>query len=185
MAEQNTETGWVRAARAGDRVAFSRLVEAYWERICGWLFTLVHQAQAAEDLTQEVFLKMWMTLPTLEQDASFRPWLFRIARNLALDEKKRPRRSHEELAQDSLPSPEPGPLTVLLDREMAHALQAACQRLPETYREAYLLWATERMSFGDLSQVLGITEVNARWRVCMARRFLVAELQPLLEVPKR
>ena len=185
MAEQKVETGWVRAARAGDRAAFSHLVDAYWDRIRGWLFALVHQAQGAEDLTQEVFLKVWLALPTLEDDGSFRPWLFRIARNLALDEKKRPHPSHEEVAADSLLSREPGPLTVLLDREMAQALREACQRLPATYREAYLLWATERMSFRDLADVLSITEVNARWRVCMARRFLVTELHPLLEVPKR
>jgi RNA polymerase sigma-70 factor, ECF subfamily len=185
LAEQNAETGWVRDARAGDRVAFSCLVEAYWDRIRSWLFTLVHQAQVAEDLTQEVFLKVWLALPTLEEDGSFRAWLFRIAHNLALDEKKRPRHLHEEDGGDSLVSQDPGPLTVLLDREMAEALREACQRLPETYREAYLLWSSERMSFNDLAQVLDITEVNARWRVCMARRFLVAELQPLLEVSKR
>jgi RNA polymerase sigma factor (sigma-70 family) len=181
VAESTSESDWVRAARGGDRRAYSRLVDAYWDRIRRWLFALVRQAQMAEDLTQEVFLKSWVGLPELKEDHYFRAWLFRIARNLAHDQRKR--RSEKTIATnaDELPGREAGPLAELLSREEEQAFQAACARLPSTYREAYLLWASERMPFGEVARALGISEVNARWRVCMARRFLVHELKLFLE----
>jgi len=61
-------------------------------------------------------------------------------------------------------------------------LQAACEKLPDKYRVAYLLWAQERLPFAELAEILGISEVNARWRVCQARQSLLRELAPFLEV---
>jgi len=176
----------VQDARTGDREAFCHLVDLYWDRIRRWVFTLTHHAQEAEDLTQEVFLKAWVNLNKLEENGYFRAWLFRIARNLALD--KRKRRTPPETGGvpiEALTAREGDPLDSVLCDEAEEMLQAACDKLPDNYRVAYLLWAQERLPFAELAEILGISEVNARWRVCQARQSLLRELAPLLEVRAR
>ncbi len=182
--EQPAEREWVRRARAGDRAAFAALVERYWDRIRRWLFALTHHAQVAEDLTQDAFVKAWTGLPALQEDNSFRPWLFRIAKNLALDSRKGPRSAPTEPLSQEVAGREPEPLAIMLEQEGQHLLQAACARLPVTYRAAYLLWTQEELPYSEIAQVLGITEETARWRVCRARQFLLKELEPLLDTPK-
>jgi len=173
----------VREARTGDREAFCHLVDLYWDRIRRWVFALTHHAQEAEDLTQDVFLKAWVNLKTLEEDGYFRAWLFRIARNLAFDQRKRrPLPVTGGVPVEALTAREGDPLDSVLSDEAEEMLQAACNKLPDKYRIAYLLWAQERLPFAELAEILGISEVNARWRVCQARQSLLRELAPLLEV---
>lgn len=171
------ERDWVRQARDGDRAAFTELVKCYWERIRRWLFGLTHHAQLAEDLAQEAFLKAWVGLSSLEREEHFRAWLFRIARNLVLDAEKRPRVVSGLPFPDALPARDEEPLASLVENETRELLRNECERLPEAYRAAYLLWTQEKMPYAEIAQVLAISEVTARWRVCKARQSLLARLQ--------
>src|SRR5262249_484500 len=71
----------VRAAQEGDRRAFAALVERYWDRLYRWLYHLTHDCHAAEDLTQETFLKAFAALDSFRAGTNFRAWLFRIGHN--------------------------------------------------------------------------------------------------------
>lgn len=181
---QPSEHEWVRQAQAGDRAAFAALVELYWERIRRWLFSLTRQAHLAEDLTQEVFVRAWTGLPALEADQHFRGWLFRIAKNLALDSRKGPRGTPTHPLPDSLCAREAGPLDVLIEDEGQRLLQAALDRLAFAYRTAYLLWTQEDLPYAEIARILNITAETARWRVCKAREFLCQELAPYLDTRK-
>jgi len=86
--EHPDEQQWVRKAQAGDREAFAALIEGYWGRVYCWLQGLTGRSHAAEDLTQEVFLRAWEELRTLQEGSRFRSWLFRIARNCFLDSRR-------------------------------------------------------------------------------------------------
>src|SRR5262249_40714408 len=80
-----TEDAWIEQARAGDRAAFTALVDVYWGRIFRWLRGMTRCSHLAEDLTQDVFLKAWTALASFEPGTSFRAWLFRIAANRFVD----------------------------------------------------------------------------------------------------
>jgi RNA polymerase sigma-70 factor (ECF subfamily) len=170
----------VQEARAGKRASFAALVHEYWNRIHRWLYGLTRNVQEAEDLTQETFLRAWSTLPNLENEAAFRPWLFRIARNALIDSRRSPRPVASSVACEAT-AREPGALAAALQREGESLLAQACARLSELYRAPFLLWTQEELEYREIAAALGITEETARWRVCKARHLLLKELEVYLD----
>jgi RNA polymerase sigma-70 factor (ECF subfamily) len=180
--ELGIEQAWVERAQRGDRDAFAALVERYWSRVQRWLHRLTCCSHAAEDLTQEVFLKAWRALASLRAGVSFRGWVFRIARNCFLD---RQRAQARALPVQPLPPTAvvqtPGPVATVLHREGQALLQEACDRLPFNFRAAFLLWTGEGLSYAEIAQALGGTEETARWRVFKARHLLAKQLRSYLD----
>lgn len=173
------ETSLVRSARAGDRAAFSVLVDLYWERIRRWLFALSGWKDV-DDLTQEVFLKAWRQLPGLREEGCFRAWLFQIARRMAEDVRRCRRPKTSQPMPTQLSSTAANPHAILVEAEGRALLQQALDRLPPRYRAAFLLWTQETLSYGEIADILQTTELTARWLVCKARAFLLRELEPYL-----
>jgi len=175
------EQEWVRQAQTGDRRAFTALVERYWTPVHRWLHGLTRSSHSAEDLTQEVFLKAWTALPSLQGSASFRPWVFRIARNCLVDSRRSSRAAPPEPLPTTLPdNNDPGPVAATLGRESLALVRRACDRLPGHLRAALLLWTQEGLAYPDIAAALGITEETARWRVCKARQSLVKMMNTYL-----
>ncbi len=179
------EADWVRQARGGDRAAFTALVDRYWERLRRWLYGLCGKEHLAEDLTQEAFVRAWASLSKLETAETFRVWLFRIARNCLLDNRRGPRGVNPRLLPPDLAGMEADPLDELLENEVRQLVQAALTKLPTPYRAAYLLWTHEEMPYHQIALVLAVSEETARWRVCKARQFLAKKLQAYLNDSKR
>lgn len=177
------EQEWVRRARQGDREAFASLVDLYWERLRRWSCILTGHADAAEDVTQEAFVRAWAALPRLTEESRFRVWLFRIAKNCWLDARRGPRGQTPRALSASLADKQPEPIETLVEDEGRQLLRAALARLPELYREAYVLWTQESIPYIEIAQVLGISEEAARWRVCKARQRLLSELKTYLDCP--
>jgi RNA polymerase sigma-70 factor (ECF subfamily) len=170
-------------ARSGDRAAFAALVDRYWERLRRWLFGMADHPQLAEDLTQEAFFRAWTGLPQLREGGTFRVWLFRIAFRCWQDVRRQPMsRQHHQPISPQLASPASSPFAEAVDRENRSLLHAALHRLPDIYREAYLLWTQEDLPYSALAAVLGCSEATARWRVCKARQHLFRELQAQLDL---
>ncbi len=168
-------------SQQGDRGAFAQIIEKYWDRIYHWLFGLTGNKHLAEDLAQDTFMKAWANLAQFKFEFSFRSWIFSIARHAWIDGRKATRKGAEELRSVDSPAVVNEPLNHLLDREGADLLQAACRRLPEHFREAFMLWSREQMNFLEIGQALGITEATARWRVFKARALLVQNLAGYLD----
>jgi RNA polymerase sigma-70 factor (ECF subfamily) len=173
----------IRGAQAGDRQAFARLVERYWDGLYRWLYHLAHDRHAAEDLAQETFLKAFNGLHTFRPGTNFRAWLFRIAHNTFANQRRAAARTRQPFPED-VPAPEEGPVEQALSREALQLLARAVGRLPPEFRAAFLLRAEEGLSFRDVGKVLGITEETARWRVFKARQKLMSVLAPQLDREK-
>jgi RNA polymerase sigma-70 factor (ECF subfamily) len=165
----------IRAAQAGERPAFARLVEAYWGRLFRWLYHLTHDRHQAEDLAQEAFLKAFASLHRFRAGTNFRAWLFRIAHNSFANQHRSGRRGAS--LPDDLPDHDPGPVEHALSREALADLAGAVERLPTDFRAALMLRVEEGLSFRQIAEVLETTEETARWRVFKARQKLLVHLE--------
>lgn len=170
----------VLAAQRGDRDAFATLAEQYYDRLHRWLYQLTRDRHTAEDLTQETLLKAFAALQRFEAGTNFRAWLFRIAYNSLINQRRGLARQRESLPED-LPDSEDTPVDQAAQREALALLAEAVQRLPSEFQAAFLLRAEEGLSFRQIAGVLNLTEETARWRVFKARQKLVKALAPQLE----
>lgn len=182
--ERDEEPEWIRAAQAGDRSAFARLIERYWDRLYRWLFHLTRDRHAAEDLTQETFLKALAAINSFRPGSNFRAWVFRIGHNNFVNQKRSERRTKHPLPEDAA-----GPELVGLaeatteHRETLETVSKAVADLPADFRAALLLRVNEGLSFREVAKVLSTTEETARWRVFKARQKLMKVLSPELLPP--
>ena len=181
MQPEDVEPAIERAARAGDRQAFAALVERHWGPVFRWLMGLTHNSHLAEDLTQEAFLRAWRALASFQEGASFRVWLFSIARHCLIDRQRGPRGAATVRLSERLTAAAPDPADLAEDREGTALFQQACARLPDYLQAAFLLWAQHDLAFAEVAAVLGITEATARWRVFKARLTLMRELGHYLD----
>jgi RNA polymerase sigma-70 factor (ECF subfamily) len=175
------ESALVQQAQQGDRQAFGVLIQRYWDRLYRWLYHLGHNRHAAEDLTQEAFLKAFARLASFRPGTNFRAWLFRIAYNTFLNQQRVNGRSRS-LSPESVPAPQPGPDEEVMSREALRLLARALGRLPNDFRAALLLRVDEGLSFRQIAGVLHITEETARWRVFKARKKLMEVMASPLEL---
>ncbi len=177
------EADWIRAAQAGDRAAFARLVDRYWDRLYRWLYRLTRDRHAAEDLTQETFLKALAAVRSFRPGSNFRAWVFRIGHNNFVNLKRAERRVKVPLAQETLGPEEGVAESTAENRESLEVVGKAVAALPPDFRAALMLRVEEGLSFREVAKVLGTTEETARWRVFKARQKLMRVLSPELLPP--
>lgn len=178
------ESGLILEAQAGDRDAFARLVERYWDRLYRWLCHMTRDGHAAEDLAQETFLKAFAALDRFRAGSNFSAWLFRIAHNNFVNQRRSMRHNRQPLSNE-WPESEAGPEEEALSREALQHLADAVNKLPTDFRAALMLRAEADLSFKEIADVLEITEQTARWRVFKARQKLMTVLEPELLPPPR
>ncbi|HMF14055.1 MAG TPA: sigma-70 family RNA polymerase sigma factor [Gemmataceae bacterium] len=174
------EHAWVSASQRGERQAFARLVERYWDSLYRWLYHLTRDRHTAEDLVQETFLKAFRGLKRFEAGSNFKAWLFRIAHNSFANHRRANARARQALPADAVERGD-GPAEQVVSREALQLLARAVAKLPDDFRAAFLLRAEEDLSFREIAGVLGLTEETARWRVYKARQKLVSVLAPQLD----
>lgn len=179
--------------REGDQLAFSQLVENYQDRLISVLTHLLHSQEAAEDLAQDVFLKIYSVRETYEPQARFSTWLFCIANRLAANRKRNVGRRREVhlTGTDShgLSRPEEQVLadksalmpTRQVDRsEMQSVVQHALEQLNERQRMAVLLHKFEDMSYADISTALEMSTKAVKSLLFRARERLRELLEPYI-----
>ncbi len=177
------ETEWIQAAQAGDRSAFRYLAERYWDRLYRWLYHLTRDRHAAEDLTQETFLKALAAVDSFRAGSNFRAWLFRIGHNNFVNQKRSLRRTRQQLPED-IAAPDAGNAeSTAENREALEVVRKAVADLPSDFRSALLLRVDEGLSFREVAAILRTTEETARWRVFKARQKLMKVLAPELLPP--
>jgi RNA polymerase sigma-70 factor (ECF subfamily) len=170
----------IHGAQQGDRQAFAALVERYWDRLYRWLYHLTHHRHAAEDLTQEAFLKAFAHLDSFRTGGNFQAWLFKIAFNAFVNQRRVEGRVRQAFPEQ-LAARAVGPEEEAMSREALRMLARAVGRLPPEFRAAFVLRAEEGLSFREMAEVLGTTEETARWRVFKARQKLLRVLAPQLD----
>ena len=192
-AEPSDETLAARAA-AGDDSAFEVLVKRYQARIFRLACRLTSDADAP-DVLQETFLQVYRHLPSFRGEAQFGTWLYRIASNAALMHRRARSRRPSEPLDRFLPrfdargmhAATPAELQVasradeLLDRQLlAGKAREGLARLPDLYRDAFVLRDLEEMPTDDVAQALGVTPAAVRQRVHRARLMLRGYLSDLV-----
>src|SRR5215510_5072985 len=142
---------------AGEEVAFERLVERYYQRIDRLAQQVIRHPMAAEDITQECFLRAYRALPRFRGEASFYSWLYRITINLCLNYLRQ--QGHQvPAAQDPevLAFPASNDPSVVLEvQERQRMIRDAVDALPAHYRIAIILRDLEGMSYQDIAGILG------------------------------
>lgn len=165
-----------------DHAAFRALVEQYKMRIFSFLIHLAGR-QAADDLFQEVWLKVLKGASRYEPRGKPESWLFKIANNAALDHlRKRGRLKEVEFGEDevqNLPSGDLGPLEILEKEEVKQHLEVALESLPIKHRQVFLMREFGRMGFKDVAKTLDIPLGTALSRMNNALAKLRARLEEL------
>ena len=194
-AESSDDTLAARAA-AGDPSAFEAIVDRYQARVFRLACRLTSDTDAP-DVLQETFLQVYRHLPSFRGDSQFGTWLYRIATNAALMHRRAAARRPAESLDAFLPrfdadgthAATPAELQVasraeeLLDREtLAKKARTVIARLPDAYRDAFVLRDLEEMPTAQVAQVLGIETAAVRQRVHRARLMLRGYLSDLVGV---
>ena len=194
-AEPSDETLAARAA-AGDDHAFETIVERYQGRVFRLACHLTSHADAP-DVLQETFLQVYRRLSSFRGESHFGTWLYSIATNTSLMYRRARARRPAESLEELLPRFDangahlgaPEELLVasrveeLLDRQLlAEKARAAIMRLPDAYREAFVLRDLEEMPTADVAQALGVEPATVRQRVHRARLMLRGYLSTLAGV---
>lgn len=164
-----------RKAGRGDRRALARLYEAYKGRLLGYLVRILGSRQLAEDVFQEVWIKVLQGIEGYRPQAgsSFRAWLYRVAANAAVDrlryESRRPSagpgsaEGEDDLQDaDRLPSHLPGPERQAAAQQARESLDRALGRLNERQRAAILLRHQQGMSYPEIAAALGVPQGTAK-----------------------
>ena len=195
VAESSDEVLAARAA-SGDDTAFETLVARYQHRVFRLACRLTSETDAP-DVLQETFLQVYRSLPAFRGDSQFSTWLYRIATNAGLMHRRaRARRPAEPLDEflprfdaDGMYVQTPDALRIVsrvdeqLDRQvLAQKAHAAIERLPDLYREAFVLRDLEELSTADVAQVLGVEPATVRQRVHRARLMVRGYLSELAGV---
>jgi RNA polymerase sigma-70 factor (ECF subfamily) len=156
--------------KAGDESAFEYLVQKYRRAMVGFMFRMSHNAAAAEDLAQEVFLRVYRSRSGYEASAKFTTWLYRIATNLAVNHARDTRHERpENMVSLDEPDEETGTtmdvadssLTVeqnILKRERMAAIRAKVLSLPERQRLAVIMHKYQQMDYKQIAEVLKLSE---------------------------
>jgi len=174
------------AFRAGDAEALGLLMERHKAAVYGYLLRLTARQDAAEDIFQEVFLKLVRNPAAYGQREKFRSWLFTVARNAAMDYFRRQgARGEVPLdGQGDLPgpvdhaaSPEPGPEAAAGNKELGEKIEAALGRLSREQREVFYLRHYSGLSFKDIAEMSGLPIGTVLARMSRAAAQLRKELE--------
>lgn len=177
-------------AGAGEAGAFAELMRRHNQRLFRLARAVVRDDREAEDVVQEAYVRAFTHLDRFEGRARFATWLSRIALHEALARVRRGRRfaalGEEETVSDLPASLPRGPEERAANRELAAALAAAVDALPESHRAVFVLREVEGLSTAETAEVLGLSEPNVKVRLHRARAALRADLERRLggEVPR-
>src|SRR5215475_8458369 len=173
----------------GDETAWEELVRLHTRKVYALCYRFTGSGSEAQDLTQEVFLRVFRTIRTFRSaEGSFATWLARVTRNLLIDHY---RRSRQERVTDSIEEQLPmleeagsaaatRPDQAMAGREASEILQATLQKLSPDLREAVILRDLQEMEYREIAEVLDIPEGTVKSRINRGR----AELARLLRKQK-
>jgi RNA polymerase sigma-70 factor (ECF subfamily) len=166
----------------GDAAAFDALFRRWAARLLRYLERMLRDAGLAEELVQEVFLRVYGARGSYRPEARFSTWLYRIATNLALNELRRPRRSRphaslDDAAAEALASDDPPSDDLTHARRSVAAVDRALGDVPERQRAALWLVAVEGLSYAEVAASLGVSESAVKALVHRARESLAARLE--------
>jgi RNA polymerase sigma-70 factor (ECF subfamily) len=189
----------VQVREARDLAAFEELVRRYQDCVFNMVSRMLGDTRDADDITQQVFLRVWKSARRYKARAKFSTWLFTIARNLTLNEVRR-RKRHPATSLDEPPPGAPpdsrpdngaherlgdtgqsSPSDQFLQSELEQALEDAIAALPEKQRLALILWRYQQLPYEEIAQVLKTSTSAVKSLLFRARTELKQKLAAYLE----
>ncbi len=171
-------------ARAGDQGAFGVLFERHARPVLGFLYNQVGSRDAAEELTQETFVRAYRCLPDFRDEARFSTWLFGIARNVAREWMRsmnagRLRAVEHHLVSNNVASP--SPVDELLGKELNSIMEGALQSLDEDRRVVFALKVIQQRSYLEIVEITGFSLAKVKIELHRARGEMRRRLHAYLE----
>ena len=179
--------------KAGDELSFEILLKKYRTPLVNFLYRMVKDQAAAEDLAQEVFLRVYRARKEYSPSAKFTTWLFRIATNLALNAIRDGRYRQMQISIDT-PRDEDEPVIEiaasqaraddrLIERERNQMIRGAILALPEKQRAAVILHKYQEMDYAQIGKILGCSESALKSLLFRAYETLRVQLALLVARP--
>ncbi len=169
----------------GDQQAWDLIVRQYWRRVFNVAYKFVGRHEEAEDLAQDIFLKVFRSLDTFDRRANFQTWLISVSRNLCIDHYRSVRKERETMdrgvdtSELSPVSPGDGPIAALEQRDRVTLLRQALAALPETLRTAVVMRDIQELSYQEIADRLRLPEGTVKSRINRGRTELTRQIRSL------
>jgi RNA polymerase sigma-70 factor, ECF subfamily len=185
QAQTETDT-LIERCLQGDQQAWDAIVRAYWRKVFNVAYKFVGRHDEAEDLTQDIFLKLFKSLATFDRRANFQTWLVSVSRNLCIDHYRSVRKERQTIdrqvnADDLTPIARgDGPLAALERGDLAQQLHRALETfklLHADLHQAVIMRDIQEMSYQEIADRLALPEGTVKSRINRGRRELARQLR--------
>ena len=169
----------------GDQVAWDAIVQQYRRKVFNVAYKFVGRHEEAEDLTQDIFLKIFKSLGTFDRRANFQTWLISVSRNLCIDHYRSVRQERLTIDRQVDPnelspvSHDPGPIAAIEQQDRVALLRVALGALPESLRTAVLMRDIQELSYQEIADRLRLPEGTVKSRINRGRTELAKQIRRL------
>lgn len=189
--EQLDDRALVERILGGDRDRFGELVSRYEKRVINYVYRITHRYEDAHDLTQDIFVKVYLALDRYDPKYQFSTWLFRIAQNSAIDALRKKTISEVPLTRTT--DEEPGgkerefadtgisPYRALKNKQLGAAIDKAVGKLPPDYRELIQLRHFAELSYEEIASMKKLPLGTVKNKLFRARNLLKEALDAFVE----
>jgi RNA polymerase sigma-70 factor, ECF subfamily len=173
----------IQLAAEGNQSAWDTIVRTYWRKVFNVAYRFVGTYDEAEDLTQEIFLKVFRSLGTFDRRANFQTWLISVSRNLCIDRYRSGRRDREVFAREvdaatvQAESSSPSAQARIETQDRVALLREALRDLSPALRTAVLLRDIHELSYQEIAARLGIAEGTVKSRINRGRAELARQIE--------
>ena len=170
---------------AGNQDAWAEIVRLHWRKVFNIAYKFTGKHDQAEDLTQDVFVKIFKSLDTFDRRANFQTWLVSVSRNLCIDHYRSVRKERETIDRDVDPSEltpaaiTVSPIAALEQADRVALLKKAMAQLPPTLRSAVLLRDIQELSYQEIADRLHLPEGTVKSRINRGRAELARQIRRL------
>jgi RNA polymerase sigma-70 factor (ECF subfamily) len=170
---------------SGDQEAWVQIVRQHWRKVFNIAYKFTGKHDEAEDLTQDVFLKIFKSLDTFDRRANFQTWLVSVSRNLCIDHYRSVRKERETIDRDVDPgeltpaAQTVSPIAALEQADRVALLKKALANLPNTLRSAVLLRDIQELSYQEIADRLDLPEGTVKSRINRGRTELARQIRRL------
>ena len=184
-AQPTTPDSLIEQCLAGDQLAWEQIVRQNWRKVFNVAYKFVGKHDEAEDLTQDIFLKIFKALKTFDRRANFQTWLISISRNLCIDHYRSVRKERETMARDvdasqlTPASRERSPYGELEQIDLRKRIREALAELPPTLREAVVLRDLQEFSYQEIADKLRLPEGTVKSRINRGRTELARQIKKI------
>ena len=184
-AQPLTPDSLIEQCLAGDQTAWEQIVRQNWRKVFNVAYKFVGRHDEAEDLAQDIFLKLFKSLKTFDRRANFSTWLISVSRNLCIDHYRSMRREHEVVTHDvdaaslASASTTDSPQVLLERRDRVALLRAALDKLTPSLRTAVVLRDIQELSYQEIAERLEVPEGTVKSRINRGRTELARQIARL------